>query len=59
MDTVCAFLDSDATDGRIKGHNAFYQFLNDGVEMSARLLVLTFVSIEPWLVVVNLKIPEE
>ena len=59
MDTVCAFLDSDATDGRIKGHNAFYQFLNDGVEMSARLLVLTFVSIEPLLVVVNLKIPEE
>ncbi len=37
----------------------FYEFLDDGIEVSACLLILVLVSIEPRLVVVRLKIPEE
>ena len=59
MDAVSTFLDSDTFHGRIECHYAFYEFLDDGIEVSACLLILVLVSIEPRLVVVRLKIPEE
>ena len=55
MNAVCALLDANTLHRRIKLHYSINEFLDNGVEMSTRLLILTLMSIEPRLIVVRLQ----
>ena len=58
MDAVGALLDSDTFDARIKCLNSFDEFLDDGIEVSTRLMILTLMSIKPRFVVICLQVTE-